>query len=282
MAINRNDSLPEPEVLKQGPFVHSDPIDQSTDLDALPPVEGLNRPYLDMIFQLMPAIVGVQIWRGQSRCGRDPAYQLGEVTVGGFQEMVTTSDQVFMVWAYENFYKDVVDDSKVPVVANDKENNILKKVRGKWTQQGSTDKYGGWKHEGKLSYNRTMKQIKAQMITSHFMTVGDGQDRRDVCAVDHFKATFEQKWRETNGIFVQEIGGGVGPHEEGDEEDEVGVEFGDLAVDLIYQGSGTLPDSQLTNATGLDTYHSTAAGAGDTGSTSSSSGDGEEEIYGAA
>ena len=114
------------------------------------------------------------------------------------------------------------------------------------------------------------------MITSHFMTVGAGQNRRDVCAVDHFKATWE-----TNGIFVQEIGGCSGPHDEGDEEDEVGVEFGDLAVDLIYQGSGA-PDSQLTNATGLDTYHSTAAGAGDTGSTSSSSGDGEEEIYGAA
>ena len=78
-------------------------------------------------------------------------------------------------------------------------------------------------------------------------------------------------------FFVQEIGG-VGAHDEVDEEDGVGVGFGDLPVNLFYQDSGA-PDSQLTNGTGLDTYHSSAAGAGDTGSTSSSSGDGEGDIY---
>ena len=287
MAHNRNGSLPDPEVLKQGPFVHSDTIDQSTDLGALPPIVELNRPYLDMIFQLMPAVVGVQIWRGQSRCGRDPAYQLNDVTVGGFQEMVTPSDQVFMVWAYENFYNDVVDDTKVPMVANDKDNIILKKVRGKWTQQGSTDKYGGWKHEGKLAYNRLMKQIKAQMGTSLHMRVAvEPRGHRDVGAVDHFKAAFEQRWRETNGIFVQEVSNSGGSNEGGEEEDDdVGVEFGDLAVDLIYQGSrrgsnnsnhgAPAPDSQLTNASGLDSYHP-SSGAEDNDSATS---DEQENIY---
>ena len=53
--------MPTVGQISKGPFE----VDEETDKDI-----GINQHYMELLFCLMPAIAGVQVWRGAARCHR--------------------------------------------------------------------------------------------------------------------------------------------------------------------------------------------------------------------
>lgn len=208
-------------------------------------ISGINEIFLESIFRLMPAIVGVTIWKGKKRCGRDPAYTMNEVPKGTFQELVTVSDMAFLVWGYCNY----IDDIKLaPVTTTSNESEVLANINGKFTQPGATNRYAGWSQEGQDLYNNTHRVIKAQLNSSLSVTE-NSQVGSNNTAAKLFVLEFEARWRATYGVNVVGHLDAAGASQDGA---AGGVEL-DLAQNLIgYESDGGedeedhLPGSQLT------------------------------------
>ena len=70
------------------------PLERSVDDDRglLDDILGPNVKFLDALFNLIPALVESNVWKGAVRCGHHPNYSRNKVQVGSLNEMVTISD----------------------------------------------------------------------------------------------------------------------------------------------------------------------------------------------
>jgi hypothetical protein len=160
------------------------PLKRSVSEDGgfLDDVLGPNALLLDAIFNLMPALVGSNIWKGVVRCGRHPNYSRNKVSVGTMEEMITISDMAMLSWGFENLYDCVVGEveNESAGLADD----TSEKKRSKWTKT-ATRRFGGWSDQGKVHWNGIMKDLKerwGEQDTTLQMAKGD------------FKRLFEDRW----------------------------------------------------------------------------------------
>ena len=147
---------------------------------------GVNGWFLDLLFELMPCVVGKTLWRGSSRCGRNPKFSRGQVPVGIFEELVTVSDMALLVWAFENYYEVA---KQVPLDNSGRDDKQLEKEKGvapKWTRQAS-GKYNGWTADGKAHWNYYMDDMRKRMGSGNPM-------------VEAFKREFESEWQSRFGL----------------------------------------------------------------------------------
>ena len=153
--------VPDLAEMTNGPFIV---VESDNGPGAEDKVE-INEHYLELLFVLMPGIAGNHIWKGTQRCGRNPNYSMNKVRVGKMKEMVTPSDEAFVIWTCENFYDSVVHEvDQILKQEEDATHKIERRLQGKYTKQG-TKKYSGWTPEGKLRWNELVKECGNQWIS---------------------------------------------------------------------------------------------------------------------
>ena len=206
-------SLPE---VCQGPFlkIASDDDESSTDGSLI-----INQAFLEALFLLMPAVVGNNIWKGSHRCPRNPRYASGELPRGSLTEMVTPSDEAFVIWCFENFYESVKHEVTTETEQNQAneqnqathEAQIERKNHGKFTKQG-TRKFSGWSQEGKGRWNAVVRDSTSWR--------NGPQPAGADCPKQEFKRLFQEQWFSTVYKKGKAKGGG-------------GVEKGDMALNCV-------------------------------------------------
>lgn len=196
--IQMGEKLPSMEDICKGPFVElpTQPVD----------VLGINQPYMDMIFRLMQNLIGVGLWTGKIRCGRDPAYSNKMVPVGSFDEMVTQSDQALLCWAYCNYVESVEW-----VCVNHGYAGDLSTIKGVYSAQAN--KVGNsWTEKGKVKWNEVRKTIRDAWEI-------DGKNKKvmvngeAVPAARAFKKQFRMIWMASHGTQLMMHGGTGGGQE---------------------------------------------------------------------
>ena len=135
---------------------------------------GINSWFMEMLFELMPALVGKNIWKGTARCGRNPKYRNGDVPIGSFEELVTTSDMAFLVWAFENYYT-IAETVDLLKFENGRQVETELGVSPKWTRQAAR-RYDGWSPQGKERWNYYMKDMKLRMESGN-PSIGELKER---------------------------------------------------------------------------------------------------------
>jgi hypothetical protein len=120
---------------------------------------GVNECFLEALFHIMPGVVGNNIWKAVHRCPRNPNF--AKMQVGKMRELVTRSDEAFIIWTFENFYEGVLEEVESHFadnagggsgIATLKAKNRDSPNKGKYAKQG-TRKYSGWTPEGKKRWN---------------------------------------------------------------------------------------------------------------------------------
>ena len=143
--------IPTIKEVAMGPFLRT-ALDNGTYADD---ILGVNETFLDALFSIMPGVVGNNVWKGIHRCTRNPAYSTGSVQVGKMTEMVTRSDEAFVIWCFENFFDSVMKDVEDHFA--EASNQRERRLQGKYTKQG-TKKYTGWPNDGKIRWNDLVRE----------------------------------------------------------------------------------------------------------------------------
>ena len=217
--------MPTAEQTCKGPFK----VDEKTDK-----VIGINQHYMELLFRLMPAIAGVQVWRGAARCQRDPAYSRHSIKVGTFNELVTTTDQIFACWAYCNFIDSVLDvcggtGSKKSLGGELNVPEALS-VTGKWTSQAVGR---SWTLAGQQKWNTLSKAIRSAWGTSDVLEMEDGAR---MGATSVFRKRFTSRWMSLHHGVVPGVKATTTKkhQEDGAEEDDDDIDgFGEPSVEAM-------------------------------------------------
>jgi hypothetical protein len=178
-----------------GPFLRTVKQDGTYDNDII----NVNEWFMEALFQLMPAVVGSNIWRGTVRCGRHPNYSRNKTQVGTIEEMVTLSDQAFICWGVENCYMAVTTEMENYDLLEDN----WTVVKPKWTRN-ATRRFGGWSDHGKTKWNTLMIETRERWNRKHpaEMDIDEWPKAR-------FVKEFEDRWFRTHGLSRQGGSGNI-------------------------------------------------------------------------
>ena len=147
---------------------------------------GVNKVFLDMVFELQPALIGKTIWKGIVRCGRNPKFadKTKYFPTGTLEELLTNSDMAFLIWAFVNYYDVCKNNCEMRSYGTSHTDT----VKPKFTRS-ATKKYDGWSDEGKRVWNYHMVEIRTVMKDQSNPFVGE------------FKEEFESRWKESVGAM---------------------------------------------------------------------------------
>ena len=178
--------IPKLDNICMGPFVRTVKADGTYDDDII----KVNEWFLEALFQLMPAVVGSNVWRGTVCCGRHPNYSRNKIKVGTIEEMVTLSDQAYICWGVENCYRSVITEL---------DNYKLHEETGpvdkhKWTKN-ATRRFGGWSDSGKTRWNTLMVETRERWNRKQMA----GTELDDYPKA-RFVKEFEARWFMTHGL----------------------------------------------------------------------------------
>lgn len=207
---NSGAGIPTKTSIAQGPML-LEVGSQDVNGDALYNNENMsnahNSTFIAALFNLMPSITGMNIWKGSVRCGRNPAFfNNTKKKPGSLEEMVTASDMAFVCWAIENYYDGVkAQVYRLRLDDNDSPSPHEKyKEKSRWGAN-ATKKFGGWTDEGKHRWNYIRKTIRLTW-TEVQLVEGNGKHS--------FIQEFENHWLEK---FSRVRLGGINQYDDEDE-----------------------------------------------------------------